>query len=433
MSSLQDQGGRTLTPEVRRIGPKVIIGTGVGNTLEWFDWGIYATFATYISVQFFDSKNPTSALLATLAVFGAGFLARPAGGWLFGWLADRVGRKLVMTLVVASSAAGSLLIGLTPNFETIGVWASVILLFARILQGLAHGGELPTAQAYISEMAPNDHRGLWSSLIYISGTIGTLLGVLCGVILTTTLSADAMADYGWRIPFILGGVLGLYALVLRRQMTESVAFEKADAQDEPKPRVLQEIVRHRKQAAQVVGLTAGITVFSYAWAVSIPAYAISTLGVAPTPALIANLAAGSIFIALLPLWGKISDRIGRKPVLLIGVVGAVVLLFPMDALLNSSALNLFVAMTVLYVFMSASSSILPAVYSELFPTRVRAVGIAIPYSIAVALFGGTAPFLQTWMGEQFGRPAFISYLIALLVISGIVITSLPETKGQELR
>jgi len=259
-----------------------------------------------------------------------------------------------------------------------------------------------------------------------------LLGVLCGVILTATLPAAAMTDYGWRIPFIVGGLLGLYALFLRRQMAESAAFENVSERGGPKPKVLREIIRHRVQVVQVIGLTAGLAVFNYAWAVSIPAYAIATLHVHPTSALVANLSAGCVFIALLPLWGRVSDRIGRKPVLLIGVIGAVVMLFPMDALLDDSALNLFVAMTVLYVFMSASASILPAVYAELFPTRVRAVGIAVPYSVAVALFGGTAPFLQTWIGAQFGRPVFTTYVIVLLVVSGIVIMRMPETKGQEL-
>lgn len=411
---------------------KSVVATGIGNTLEWFDWGIYATFAAYFSVQFFDSKNTTSALLSTLAIFAVGFIARPVGGWLFGWLADRAGRKLVMALAVSSGAAGSFLIGLSPTYETIGVWASVVLLAARLAQGLAHGGELPTAQAYISEIAPKERRGLWSSLIYISGTAGTLLSVLTGVILTSVLSKAQMIEFGWRIPFILGGVLGLYALVLRRQMDESEAFEKAAQEKTEKPRVFHEIARHRVQVLQVIGLTAGVTVFSYAWAVSMPAYAMSALGVDPQGALIANLAAGCIFIALLPLWGKISDRIGRKPVLLIGVIGAAVLLFPMDAVLNNSPINLFIAMTILYVFMSAISSILPAVYSELFPTRVRAVGVAIPYSIAIAIFGGTAPYLQSWIGETVGRPVFTIYLIVLLAISAIVIAKMPETKGKDI-
>lgn len=409
---------------------RTAVGTGIGNALEWFDWSIYATFSPFFATQFFNDTDPVSSFLATLAVFGVGFLARPLGGFLFGWIADRIGRKSAMTASVAGAAVGSLLIGLTPNYATIGMGASALLLLARIAQGLSHGGEMPAAQTYVSEAAPAGRRGLWSSLIYFSGTIGGQLGLLLGVVLTATLPDADMVAYGWRIPFLVGGLLGLYALVMRSRLAESEIFDRAGRRE--RPRVFPEIVRHRKQAVQIIGMTAGMTVAYYAWAVSTPAYAIAALGIGSTGALAAGLLAAAVFVVALPLWGKLSDHIGRKPVLLVGALGPAALVFPMDAFIGGSAWRLGLAMAVVQVFLAASASIGPAVYAELFPTHIRTVGVGVPYSIVVALFGGTAPYLQTWVGTEFGRPVFTAYVVVLLVVSAIVVTRLPETKGKAL-
>ena len=204
--------------------PARSFGIGSGNAMEWFDWGVYTTFTPFFASQFFHSGDPVSDVLKTLIVFAVGFIARPFGGLLFGWIADKKGRKLSMTLTVALAAAGSLVIGLSPSYALIGVGASIILVLARLAQGLAHGGELPSAQTYIAEAAPRERRGLWSSLIYFSGTIGQLAGTLLAAILSTVLTQDAMTAYGWRIPFVLGGVFGLYALYMRLRMHETEVF-----------------------------------------------------------------------------------------------------------------------------------------------------------------------------------------------------------------
>ncbi|MBP1324883.1 MFS family permease [Leucobacter exalbidus] len=273
----------------RRNTIRTLLGTGAGNAVEWYDWAIYATFSTYLSAQLFSHEDPTSAFLATLAIFAVGFVARPFGGFLFGWIGDRVGRTTSMTLCVALASLGSLAIGLAPSFDQWGAWSSLLLLVARLVQGLAHGGETPNAQAYLSEMAPAEKRGLWASLIYVSGTTGTVIGILLGAILTVTLSTDQMNSFGWRIPFIVGAVLGVVALIQRLQMRESKAFEINKAETAAitfeKKSLFSEFMENRRSALQIIGLTVGFTVVYYVWSVSTPAYAINVLGMSPSDAL----------------------------------------------------------------------------------------------------------------------------------------------------
>lgn len=440
MTTAQDSSGAA--PPRTGTNAKSMVSTGVGNALEWFDWSIYATFAPFFAARFFNPDDPIAAFLSTLAIFAVGFLARPAGGFLFGWLADRRGRKFTMCATVGLAAAGSLIIGLTPSYGSIGVAASLLLVVARLVQGLAHGGEMPAAQTYISETAPREHRGRWSSLIYVSGTAGSLAGLLLGAVLTASLSSSVMADYGWRIPFILGGLGGVVALLMRSRMHETEAFQKSSeeadsgdgsAQDGNSKRIWPDLIRYRKQAAQVIGLSVGPTVAFYIWTVATPGYAIAALHIDETAALLAGLFAGLLFIAVLPLWGALSDRVGRKPVLLASTLGTAVMIIPMDALVQDSGWQLFAAMAVVQLFLAGICAIVPAVLSELFPTRIRTVGVGMPYSIAVAVFGGTAPYLQTWMGDLGGRGLFNVYVIALLLVSTVVCARLPETRGRDMQ
>ncbi|MEV5542217.1 MFS transporter [Saccharopolyspora shandongensis] len=424
---------------------RTLFGIGSGNAMEWFDWGVYTTFTPFFASQFFHGDDPVSDVLKTLVVFAVGFLARPFGGALFGWIADKMGRKLSMSLCVALSAGGSLLIGISPNYATIGVGASLILVLARLAQGLAHGGELPSAQTYIAETAPKERRGLWSSLIYFSGTIGQLAGTLLAAVLSTMVTAESMNAYGWRIPFIIGGVFGLYALFMRLRMHETEAFVEEAIHDDPtgnededhlhtkKGAIWRTVREHPKLLFQVIGMTVGATVLYYVWAISAPAYAINVIKVPPAQALWAGVGAQIVFLAVVPLFGALSDRIGRKPILLTAVVGLSILSFPLNAMLNQSAWSLFFAMSIALIFLAMSTSVGPAVYAEIFPTRIRAIGLAVPYSIAVALFGGTAPYLQTFFASQGITSAFTWYSIALGLITGFVVLTLPETKGIDLK
>lgn len=287
----------------RREKFKAIVGVGAGNGIEYFDWTVYAIFAAFFAPQFFHTGSAVSDLLASFGVFAVGFVARPFGGLLFGWLSDRRGRKLSMTLAVALASVGSLVIGLTPTHQTIGAAAALVLVVARMAQGVAHGGELPSAQTYIIEYAPPSRRGLWSSVIYVSNTSGVVAGTLMGAVLTTTLSSEQMTDWGWRLPFLLGGVLGLFVLWMRSRMTETVVFEKSGDTETPVS-LRRQFSTHRRQILQVLFFSVGGTVFYYVWAVSAPAYAITVRGIDPSGALWAGVGANVVLIASLPMWAR---------------------------------------------------------------------------------------------------------------------------------
>ncbi|MEJ8277552.1 MFS transporter [Pseudonocardia spirodelae] len=412
---------------------RTILGIGAGNAMEWFDWNVYATFSAFFAPQFFAGDDTGTALLKTLAVFAVGFVARPFGGFVFGWVADRRGRKLSMALCVATAAVGSLVIGLVPTYETIGIAAPAVLLLARLAQGLAHGGELPAAQTYLAEMAPPPRRGLWSSLIYFSGTAGILVGTVLGAVLSSTLTREQMASVGWRVPFVVGGVFGLYALVMRLRMRESDTYvaDETERTAAPGPSLWRQVVARPKALARVVFLTSGLTVVYYVWSVAAPAYAITARGVDPAASLWAGAGALAIFMVLLPLWGAASDRFGRRRTLLVPGAVLIVLLFPLDAMIHDGP-SLFVAMTVALALIGAGCAVGPALYAEMFPTGIRAAGLGVPYSLAVALFGGTAPYLQT-LFAGIGRPGlFLGYAIVLLLVSGLTVYLLPETRGVDL-
>ncbi|OQM79920.1 MFS transporter [Rhodococcus sp. 66b] len=435
---MSDHHKETTPPSSRKKNLKVLFGIGTGNAMEWFDWNIYALFAVFFAPQFFSSGSPMSDLLKTFGVFAVGFVARPFGGVLFGLIADRRGRQFSMTVAVGLAAVGSLIIGLTPTHETIGAWAAVVLVTCRMIQGLAHGGELPSANTYISEMAPREKRGLWASLIYFSGTIGIICGAVLAAVLSGILTDAQMSSYGWRIPFVLGGVFGLFALYLRSRLQETEIFEssaksqKSESQ-QAKPSLWSQIREHRRLLVRVAAMTVGSTVNYYVWAVATPAYAISVHGVDPSGAMWAGAAANVVFIIMLPVWGTVSDRIGRRPVLIFSGIMMITLLFPLTSIIRGQAWQLFVAMAIALVFMAGTVSIGPAVFSEMFPTRMRAGGIGLPTSLAVAIFGGTTPYLQAFFADKGIPGVFNWYAIVLMAISvATVIFFLPESKGKDL-
>lgn len=387
---------------------RTLVTTGVGNALEWYDWGIYATFSIYFATEIFAPHDPVAAILGAMAVFAVGFVVRPLGGLVFGWLADRRGRRTSMLLTVGLASLGSLMIALVPSYEAAGVGAPVLLL-ARVLRGLAHGGEMPTAQTYLAEMAPRERRGRWASLIYVSGTSGVLAGMLMGVILDLMLSEQDMSAWGWRIPFLVGAVLGVWALISRVLLAESPHYQderRTRRSAGRRPSALRPMLAgHWRESVQVVGLVVGGTVCYYVWSVSAIQQAVVVHGMSPGTALQASLASNLLVIVTLPLWGALSDRVGRRPVLAIGNLAPAVLFLPMNALVGSSFLSLFLPATVMLV---------------------------LPYAVAVAVFGGTAPYLQNWISITYSVTAFSVYVIVLLLISTGVALTLPETRARDL-
>ncbi|MEU7814327.1 MFS transporter [Pseudonocardia sp. NPDC049154] len=412
---------------------RILLGAGVGNMLEWFDWSVYAIFATFFATQFFVDDGALGAVLSTLAIFAVGFLMRPLGGFLFGWVADRRGRRFAMTTSMMMMAGGSLLIGVSPTHGQIGIWAAVLLVVARLVQGLAHGGEISASYTYIAEIAPRHRRGLWSTTVYVSVTAGILSASLIGALASTIFGAEDLRQWAWRIPFLIGGALGLVGLYLRRSLHETTAFQEA----EPAPRTLRSLAadlgRNRVNLARTIGLTAGITVIYYVWAVGISGFAISTRGVDPTHALWATVVANTLFMITLPLWGLLSDRVGRRPVYLAYGIAMALVAYPLLALLDDSAVRLGVLMTVALVLMGAFVGNMPAYFSELFPTRVRASGVGIGSSLTVAILGGSAPYLLTWLSAQGLEWVFGLYTVVLALIGLVTAAFSPETKGSDLQ
>lgn len=407
-----------------------LVATVFGNVLEWFDWTIYATFSPFIARALFAPTDPVSALLQTLAVFAAGFVARPLGGLLFGRLADRRGRRAALILSMTMMAFGSLLIAIIPTYETIGAAASVMLLIARVVQGLAHGGESAAAYVYVSELAPARSRGLWSSSVFVSISVGVILASLLGVLLTGTLSADELNVWGWRIPFILGALVGVYAYFLRRAAMETEVFE---AEHVVSTNHAQSRVPMILNFARMVVILGASNIVYALWLSFASSFSITVLKVPASEAFRASLGAQVLGMLALPLFGALSDRIGRKPMALLTFGGFAVLSFWLTGLLGPSAWSLFITQSVALVLWAAVGSVWPAIMAEQIATGSRATTIGLASSLAAALFGGTAPYLYTWLTSINMQWTFTAYTVALNIVAVLLILTMRETKGIDLK
>lgn len=410
-----------------------MMASTVGNVLEWYEWSAYAVFTPFIAKALFNTDDPVSALLSTLAVFAVGFLMRPLGGIVFGRIADVKGRKFVLITTMLMMAGGSLLIGLMPTYGQVGVAASLLLLLARVAQGFAHGGESATANTYIAEIAPPQRRGQWGSIVFVAIFGGSVLAYMLGGAVTNVLSASAVAEWGWRIPFLFGAVLALAALYMRRGMAESEVFDGQQEDQAVKtapPLDRKKIVR---SILMMIGMTAGITAAHYTWTSYASTYAITRQGMDPQGAYWVTVFAQLIALVSLPFWGKLSDKIGRRPVLIGFAVAMIIAQIPLMSMINSQPWTLFVASTVALLIVGASGALLASVLSEAFPTRVRTQGIGFAYSLSVALFGGTAPYLNALFNSwSLGWLSNI-YIMILCALTGLVVYKLRETRGIDLK
>ena len=404
-----------------------------GNALEWFDWTIYTIFAPYFALQFFPSTDPAAALLAALAVFAAGFLTRPLGGFVFGLYADRVGRKKALTLAMLITAGGSLVIAVAPTFASIGIAASLILLVARLAQGVAHGGEMGTSVTYLVERAPRHRRALYGSTSWVSVVIGAMLATITGLLINGILERPQIEEWGWRIPFALGGLLGLYGLYLRRRLTETDTFKESKVAAEAAPESkLQALVRNWRGIAVVFGLSAGGSIMFYTWLIYSPTYAQVSRGLDAQSALTASLIAQCIFLVAIPLVGWLADIYGRRLFIILFGLGFIVLAFFLDGLVDDTFGGLLTAMVIALLLVACLFGVNTAVWTEVFPTDIRATGVSGTLSLATAIFGGTAPYVNTYLSQIGRHEWFLFYLVAVAGVTLITGILIPETKDLRL-
>ena len=421
-----------VAPEALR---KAVRGAAIGNTVEWFDFAIYGFLATYIAAKFFPSGDETAALLNTFAVFAAAFFMRPLGGFFFGPLADRIGRQRVLALVILLMSGSTFAIGLVPSYDAIGVLAPLLLLFLRCLQGFSAGGEYGSGACFLAEYAPDKHRGFVVSFLVWSVVVGFLLGSITVTALEAVLSDSAMNSYGWRIPFLIAGVLGGVGLYIRLRLADTPEFETLREEGEVAASPLREaITTSWRPILQIAGLVVIHNVGFYTVFTFLPSYFTKTLGFTKTNAFVSITVASIVALVLILPLGALSDRIGRKPLLIAGAVGFAVFTYPLFLLLNSGSLVAAIAAhaglaAIEAVFVSASL----AAGAELFATRVRSSGYSIGYNMSVAIFGGTAPYVATWLVARTGNdlaPAL--YVIAAAIVTLATVLTMRETAARPL-
>ncbi|MEU6646523.1 MFS transporter [Saccharomonospora sp. NPDC046836] len=418
-------------PVQHRLPVRKLFAASVGNALEWFDWTIYATFSIYFASAFFPGEL---AQINTFATYALAFFFRPLGGMLIGRFADVRGRKPAMIFTIVLMAGGSIVIGILPTFEQVGWFAPLMLLFARVAQGLSLGGEVSNASAYLGEIAPPRRRGRFSSFFYISTGSAVLLASLLGFVLARTMDEAQLESWGWRIPFLLGGVLGIIGLWLRSSLEETEHFKdnKGAARRVHRP-LLTTLRAHPKAVGQLVGFTMLSTLCYYTFFSALTPFAVNTRGADDVDVFLALSIATALFVALQYPMGVLSDRFGRKPQLLVWSAATAILIVPLSTLVRPGLGGLLVVFCVGLGLYTAMTSIAPAIMSELFPTALRGLGIGAWYNLTVAVFGGTAPLVITALSDAGASTLFFWYVAAGAAVAFLVILRLPETSHSELR
>ena len=404
-----------------------MLAGSAGNLVETFDWFVYAAFGLYFSKVFFPEGDRTTQLLNTAAVFLVGFLARPVGAWMMGLYGDRVGRKAAMVISVSLMGVGSLAIGLCPGQAEIGMAAPTVLVAARILQGMSMGGEYGASAVYLSEMARRETRGFWSGVFYATLMGGQLIALGVLLTLTAVLSPEDMQRFGWRIPFFIGGLLAFAVFWLRRGMDETPSFH---ARQGPRTTTLGLIRAHPRATMTVMGLTAGGTLAYYTFGTYMQKFLVNTSGFSKDQANLIAAGSMAVFTFAQPVFGALSDRIGRRPMLIaFGLLGAVMTWPVLSALSHTrDVATAFVLVTGALLVVALYTSVNAVVKAELFPTEVRALGVALPYSIANAIFGGGAGYVALAFKQRGHETGYFTYVTVVVAASLVVYVAMRDTR-----
>ena len=413
---------------------KAIFGGSIGNLVEWYDWYAYSAFALYFSASFFPQGNKTVHLLNTAGIFALGFLMRPIGGWIFGRIADKVGRKQSMTLSVLLMSFGSLLIAFIPTYQSIGIIAPLVLLFARLLQGLSVGGEYGVSATYLSEMATKNRRGFYSSFQYVTLIGGQLFALGIQLILQKVLSDAELHAWGWRIPFVIGAILSLVALYMRSILYETKAFEALKNRSDERKGTIRELLKHPKALLIVVGLTLGGTLAFYTYTTYMQKFLVYTVNLSKAESTLISFISMLIFALIQPLFGALSDHIGRRPLLIsFGVLGSICTVPLLTALSHTTSqyTAFFLLLSGLFI-VSGYTSINAVVKAELFPAEVRALGVGLPYALTVAIFGGTAEYVALYLKDIGHESYFYWYISGCIFLSLLVYVGMKDTKETSL-
>jgi MFS family permease len=420
-------------PQVRAPAPKQIAAAVIGNALEWYDFVVYGFFASVLAQAFFPSRDETASLLLALATFGAGFCTRPLGGLFFGFYADRKGRKAALQLIMFVMTVAIAVIAFAPTYATIGLFAPMLIVIGRLLQGFATGGEFASSTAFLIEVAPAGRRGVYGSLQMVGQGLSILLGTLAGMLVAGVFSVEALHDWAWRLPFFAGLLIGPVGLYVRRHLEETPAF-KASPQDGGVAVAFLDLIRRRgDRLLACFAATIGATISFYVILVYMPTYGKTEMGLSLAQSFIAQAPGLVLLIVLTPLIGALSDAIGRRPLLLASYGMLLLCVYPLFVWLQAerTLLALTVAQTAFCVILSGLFGALSTALAEQFPTHVRTVGLAIAYNVAVMIFGGFAPFIVAWLIDYLATPiAPAFYLIFGAVVGLMGVAGLHERRHE---
>ncbi len=430
-----------LVPVLETVAPpprsrlKNIVGGSAGNLVEWFDWYVYSAFALYFAQSFFPKGDATAQLLNTAAIFAVGFVVRPIGAWLMGIYADHKGRKAGLMLSVSLMCIGSLMIAVSPTYAQAGVLSPATLLIARIIQGLSLGGEYGSSATYLSEMADRERRGFWSSFQYVTIIGGQLTALALLVVLQATLGEEAMQEWGWRIGFGAGAVLAIVVFFIRRKLDETLSYENVAAKADRRRSSAVNLFRdHPRETFLVMALTAGGTAAFYAYTIYLQKFLANTSGFDRATASRIMTVALMIMLLIQPLAGRLSDRVGRKPLMIFFGVSATLFTFPIFVTLEHARTipGAFALVMAALVMVTGYTSINAIIKAELFPADIRALGVALPFAIANAIFGGTAEYVALYLKNIGHERWFYTYISFLAACSLVAYVRMRETKTTSL-